>query len=139
MLDKARTALAIKYQDIFPDRETIWENVNAPVDSNAVFNEFSFVPAELSPTTLGIRGEDLQTGFLQIGLYKPLDIGLEAFFVDIEKIRKAFNPSFPLTYQGVCVNITSNSYKPFDSNNGKYFTIVTIYWEARVKRTNLIT
>lgn len=92
------------------------------------------VHSQPSANTLGLGGQDLITGFLQINLNYPENTGAGAAKQKATTIRDYFYAGRVFTYSSQDVFITDSGRGISRNDDSWYQVIVTINWQARVTR-----
>jgi hypothetical protein len=98
------------------------------------YGDVSVVFSDPKVATLGDQGEDDIRGFMQISLYTPLSKGDEASLAYTDTIRANFKAGFGCAYGDQKVTFINSGGGNGNSQTGKYFTPITIYWYARTRR-----
>lgn len=118
---------------------TAWPNVDFTPPNTAPYAVVSLLPAGSDPITLGLGGEDEHTGFVQLGLYYPLQAGDGALTLACSKVSDYFVAGMSLAYGGTEVWIERVRMSPPSKQDPRYVAYATIYWRARTsRRTNIL-
>lgn len=82
---------------------------------------------------IGAGAKVRHTGFLQINVCEPRDVGDVPVSTEAQRIQDCFKAGLNLSYngQGVTIMSTGRTGGMFD-DTGAYVIVVTIYWQADV-------
>lgn len=111
-----------------------WPNMKLEPPSTGGYATVDIVPSEPRVATLGQQGEDEHSGFMQVGLYYPLQDGHKAVIAAYEILRVFFVAGRFLTYGDATVTVLRCGMSPPRKQESAFTTFVTVYWRARINR-----
>lgn len=120
--------------DVLKGWELYSENDLSNPPNGADFAQVTFVPSTPTPDTLGRKGDDLATGFVQVDLNVAQDVGTDAVEKQFDLIRQLFIPGTRVVSEEQEVVVTSTGRSGGRYSNGYYVVSVTINWEAWLSR-----
>lgn len=129
-----REALQQGFVDGAFNIQTFIENEKFTPPNGVEWAMMFFLPNEPEPTGLGLKGEDLVTGILQVDLNYPLGRGTKNVFAKYEEIRKYFFAGRKFTVGTSSPAIISAGSSAASVVNQNYRLPVNIVWEVRIQR-----
>lgn len=139
-LAKIQSALIAGYMAALPslsgEDRTQYENREFKPPSNREWCRVSFLPGSTAPATLGNKGEDRDSGILQIDLNAPLNSGRTSQEANYDFLRAYFHAGRYLEHQGQHVVIRSCSRAPSSREGGWHKVPVSVSWYAHSQRAD---
>jgi hypothetical protein len=111
-----------------------WPGVRVTPPNGTFWVQVDLVPADTTPATVGLGGDDSATGFLQFTLNHPKDKGTGAAWAAGDKLRNFFSTGSSFKHDITEVKITRAHVAQPLPKESCLTTYVTIYYTSRIKR-----
>lgn len=130
-------ALIEAYLDLGLGLPTAYEGESFKPPTGCDWAAVSIVPAPTFPYTLGVNGEDLHTGFMQVDFFRPLNTGRAALIEYAQAAMDAFIAGKGFSRNGQNVLITSTGRSGIRQDGGFLRLTVTVNFEAATIRPEI--
>lgn len=130
-------ALIAGYVAIGQGLSTAYEGANFTPPASADWAAVTIVPADTSPATLGVGGEDGHVGFMQIDYNIKPGAGRAALLTYAQAAMTAFPAGKSFVRSGQYVTIESASRSNIRQVDGWLRISVTVNWIARTTRPEI--
>lgn len=116
---------------------TKWENQDFDPSGKTKWASVFFVPNQPEPVTLGVQGDDRQTGFLQIDFNVPQGKGSGQMRTWTDAARQSFVAGKTFTENGQIVRITSAGTGQGRNVDNWFRKSVTIAFRTDLQRASI--
>lgn len=135
-LFKVNAALVSAYQAMDLQLPTAYEMRDFRPPASGAWARVLTAPATRTVATLGDGGEDKISGFFQIDVFFPENIGTAPVLRTMDTIHNYFHPGRRFVYDGQEVRIRRTSLTPArrSTDSASYRSTVTAYWDSSTTR-----
>ena len=131
-------ALIQAYIDLGLGLATAYEGEHfKPPTNGADWARLFIVPADSSPATLGVNGEDFHTGFMQVDFNTELGNGRAALIAYAQAMRDEFVAGKGYTRDSQNVRVVSTQRSSIREVDGYLRLSVTVFFEAATIRPEI--